>query len=73
MFKPYRRCHEIDSSELLNVGSCVCCGAMLDEELGQMHMIPGRCQMQRSQPVLVLGYRVGATLDEEPDQNPITP
>ena len=36
-FKPYRSCHEIDSFGRLNMG---CCGTMLTEEPGQIHMTP---------------------------------
>ena len=35
-------------------------GAMLDEELGQIHMTPFERPMQRSCPVISLGCRVGA-------------
>jgi hypothetical protein len=41
-------------------------GAMLHEELCEIQMAIERRHIQRSRPVLVLGFHIGAMLDEEP-------
>jgi hypothetical protein len=43
---------------------CVC--TVRDEEPYEIDMTTGWCNMQRSRPVLVLGWHVGTMLDEEP-------
>jgi hypothetical protein len=46
---------------------------VLDEEPGHIHMsLEGR-PMQRSRPIIVLGCRIGAVLNEEPGQIQTTP
>ena len=48
-------------------------GAVLDEELGHIHMTPFERPKQWSRPMLILCCRVGAVLDKEPGHIHITP
>ena len=52
---------------LLDLRSTMSCrdGAMIGEELCKLHMTIRRCQIQRSQPIIVLGCCVGTMFDEE--------